>query len=43
MPVAKAGNGMWLEAHGGNIENLATKETDGSQQGARCLRGGRSV
>ena len=24
--VAKAGNGIWLEAHGGYIENLATKE-----------------
>ena len=24
--VAKAGNGIWLEAHGGFLENLATKE-----------------
>ena len=24
--VAKAGNGMWLEAHGGYIENLVSKE-----------------
>ena len=24
--VAKAGNGIWLEAHGGYIENLATKK-----------------
>ena len=24
--VAKAGNGIWLDAHGGYIENVATKE-----------------
>ena len=41
--VAKAGIGIWLEAHGVYIENLATKERMEVREEKRCLRDGRAV